>query len=311
MRRLLHRDLKSWVRSLQMSEHTLYIVVEGRESDRYFYGKLARHVCSRRGLSHWTVLPSEVPIDDQGKAWRGKAALVKAHELLRLAGTLSSNLGEKKTAIAFFADKDIDELLRGDRIVRSSHFIYTKFYDVEAHIVASGDVIGGAAASASIDEHELAAVIPNADNWRQGCADLWKEWIKICILCERYEAKGIANYHYESKVNAPVHGPVDAGKVKGYVEKLKASLSLTEEAFEKAYAIICRLVDRLYGEDRFLEIFKGKWFVNFMEHTLTQHGIEFKKTSLHAGMIGVISHSLDPTRDWALHFTTKLDALLD
>lgn len=311
MSRLLHLDLQSWVRSLQMSEHTLYVVVEGRESDRYFYGKLARLVCARRGISHWTVLPTEIPTGKSGKAWKGKSALIKMHELLRLDGALSSNLGGKRTVIVFCADKDVDELLRGGRVVRSSHFIYTKFYDVEAHIVASGDVVGAAAASASIDEHELAALIPNAANWRQSCADLWKEWIKICILCERYEAKGIANYHNESKINVPTHGPVDAGKVDEYLERLKTSLSLTEEVFAKAYAIICRFVDKLYEEGRCLEVFKGKWFVNFMEHALTQRGIEFTKPRLHAGMIGAISHSLDPSQDWALHFTTKLDALLD
>src|SRR5205814_5122732 len=132
-------------------------------------GQLSELACVPLGISYQSVTAAELP---EGAG--GKDALLKFHRFLKDAGKLISDLKGKKTAVVFFLDKDIDDLLR--TIENSPHIIYTAQYDVEGHIFEKGDFVKSAAALAGLNESEVRAAIGDPSLWRELCAKRWMEW---------------------------------------------------------------------------------------------------------------------------------------
>src|ERR1019366_5882509 len=148
MKRLRHTP-EGFVKYMQMSSRSLFVFVEGTKVDRYFYSRICGQVCSKKDVGYQAVAAAE--LDGSGG---GKSRLLNFFKVLDGSGSLVSNFKGKKTTAIFFLDKDIDDIL--GRKVASPHVVYTPTYDVEALIFQQGELIGPAAAMASMDPAELA-----------------------------------------------------------------------------------------------------------------------------------------------------------
>ena len=118
-------------------------------------------------------------------------AALEFYDFLRARKALVSTFKGKKTIIGFLVDKDIDDILRRKR--RSPHVVYTKYYDVENHIFAAGDLREAAASSASLNRQSLSTVMPNSAVWCKSKADIWRDWVKVCVLAKVHAIPGASN----------------------------------------------------------------------------------------------------------------------
>ncbi len=201
MARLLH-SFAGYIRSMQVSSTNLFVFVEGKQSDPYFYGGICG---STPGLdSRYEIrLAQQLP----GGAG-GKQALLGFFAFLRKRKELVSSLGGQKTTSIFFVDKDVDDLQRKKK--RSPHLVYTEHYDVLNYIFLHGDLQRGAASAASVDPARLNVQLRDGAEWCLRTAKLWRDWISICLRMLEDGISCAANYRVASRVQARPSGPTDA-----------------------------------------------------------------------------------------------------
>lgn len=143
----LHHSYAGYLRLMQMSDTKLYVFVEGKQCDPYFFAQVcAVTLCSR--TTYYISTARQMPGNSGGKQ-----ALLKFFIYLRNRRSLVSSLGGQKTACIFFLDKDVDDIQRKRK--RSPHVVYTKHYDVQNYVFVNGDITKGSAAAASVDPRRL------------------------------------------------------------------------------------------------------------------------------------------------------------
>ena len=103
MTRLGH-SYGGYLRTMQISSAELFIFVEGRQSDPYFYARICETVHGL-GSRYAICLAEELP-----GGTGGKQALLNFYEYLRKRKALLSSLAGQRTASVFFLDKDIDDM---------------------------------------------------------------------------------------------------------------------------------------------------------------------------------------------------------
>jgi hypothetical protein len=307
MTRLRHTP-EGFVKYMQISGSSLFVFVEGTKADRYFYSRVCGQVCSAKNIDYQAVAAAE--LDGSGG---GKDKLLGFFKVLDGSGSLASNFKGKKTTAIFFLDKDIDDLLR--RKVGSPHVVYTPTYDVEGLIFQHSDLIGPAAAMASMDPAELAGAFTDPHAWRVSCAERWREWIVICIFCMRQRVKNCANFHKHSQVNqincGSSTGGLDGAKAATYKEMVQRASGLGAQQFARKYEATSRLVDYIFKTGRHHLVFKGKWYLPFLTSELSRiaGARTYDRGAVDAGIVGALAHSLDFTAAWAAPFVERAGAL--
>lgn len=306
MRRLTHTTHNAFLRALQISKLEVVGLVEGKKTDRYFYGRVCSTVCSAVKRKYRVAPAYEIP----GKAG-GKAALLSFHEFLRLNGQLVSSFKGQKTIFVFFLDKDIDDLLR--KTVSSDHIVYTRTYDVEGEIVAASSVARAIASSASLDENDLIERIVDSADWCRRCAAAWKDWIVICIFCHKYGLQGCGSFRQPSQINQKLTGPVDNAKLTQRLLKLKAISGAAESRFERRLGAVRRFVEATFHKGLEQRIFKGKWFLYFAasEATVVTGDTLFDKAGLDAGFFSAASVTIDYSGTMVSYFRERVSHLIE
>src|SRR5579864_8720674 len=132
-----YHSLEGFRGLLLMSTAAVFVLVEGREVDQYFYGEICRSVCSAAGLS-FEVYPSDC-FSESG----GKSALIGLYKYLEGKGSLALREADRNFFCIFFMDKDVDDILC--ELISSPHIVYTPFYNVENALFRWGDLIKAAA----------------------------------------------------------------------------------------------------------------------------------------------------------------------
>jgi hypothetical protein len=302
MSRLTHSPA-GFLKGLQISRKHLFAFVEGVSNDEYFYSRICEIVCRGTGLDFECNVARNLP----GGAG-GKKALLKFLEYARRSSKLASKFKDKTTVLVFFVDKDIDEILR--RKLRSPHVVYTKFYDIESHLFAEGNLTEAAAATGSVDRRLVAAAFGPPADWRLNKALLWKDWIKLCVFCQRYSVKGSSNYGARSEINENTFGPRDDAKLKAKVAQLRTQAGLIPAVFNRRLETTSRQVDRLYDDGRHDEIFKGKWYSAFAEEDLAAIAGRQRARGTGSRIATALAVTIDFDADWSRHFRDPVAALI-
>lgn len=305
MKKLRHTSQKAYVRFMQVSEAQLFIFVEGKRADRHFYSSVSEGPCAAANIAFQIATASEIP-----EAGGGKGALKTFHNFLEEQQALLSSFKGKKTAALFFADKDIDDLLRIK--INSDYFVYTKTYDIEGTILKAGDVFGAAAVMAGLGHAEVRAFIGEKEDWLRRCAAAWKEWLSICIYCKKHALAGLPNFGVPSKVNREIVGDLDPDALATYIANMKAVSGYTDAKFERSLNAVRRRVDKLFREDRYYEVFKGKWYLLFVAAAIKRiaGGRDVDLRALHYGLIGGVQMTLTHPNILTEHFVTAINSIL-
>lgn len=288
-----------------MSSNQIFVFVEGKINDPYFYGEICRAVVSQSGIRYTICQAKEIP-----GGTGGKPSLIAFFLYLKRNYALLDNFKGKKTAIIFFLDKDVDDLLRKQR--HSEHVVYTQYYDVENHIFVEGDLAKAAAASASMDYQEIITGIGDYKKWRYQVAEKWKEWVKLCLFARKKDIGCECSYRYPSQINNPLYGLLDSTAYAKYLNILENRSGLSSEKFKRAFKRVSKQVDDLYVAGESDRIFKGKWYAGFLEAKIKTiaGNTPFNSKTLANRLTTAITVTLDFDAPWAKHFKEPLKKLI-
>jgi hypothetical protein len=299
----LRRSPAGFMRSLQMSSATVFVFVEGRDADPYVYGKICdTELSSRR--EYRVIMSEELP-----GPGAGKKKLLSWFERLRGGRNLSRTWKGHRYTTMFFLDKDLDDLRHTKK--RSPHVVYTRYYDIENHIVLATDLVEAVAVAFSLSPGHAAQIIQDASNWPAKAAERWKEWIILCLLTQKLRVHSACNYSVTSRVNRAPHQSTDPGALAAYRSRLRRESGLSEDDFTAAYTRVERKVCALYRSGDQDCVFKGKWYLVILQSEVrAQLGKRpFNEKALGIRLLSAVAQSCDYTAPWSEHFRKALREL--
>lgn len=304
MTRLTH-SFKSYLRSMQMSRHKLFVFVEGIKTDPYFYGKISQSVCNHEGISYDLCCARQLSSNGGGKQ-----VLLSFFDYLKHKSALLHSFKGKTTAIIFFLDKDIDDLLQKKR--RSDHIVYTLYYDVHNHVYAETDLAEAAGASASIDPSRLQNHFNDSPTLLREMANKWREWVKLCLFSSKKRVSCQSNYRVPSQINKRINGNVDQSTYNTHLTDIQNRLSLSTKQFNRAFGRVSSLVDDIYTNDEHHLIFKGKWYTNLIADEIRNStaSTSMDTSGLETRLAASAISKVDFERAWADHFKEPMKKLI-
>lgn len=120
MKQLTHKSFDTFLRKMQMSRTKLFVFVEGKRNDPFFYGNICGKIFSNSNISYKIYTSKDIP----GQSVE-KLALCNFFKYLEQRSELLNEFKGMKTAAIFFLDKDIDDLL--DTQIISDHVVYSYY----------------------------------------------------------------------------------------------------------------------------------------------------------------------------------------
>ena len=297
----LKRPKDSFLLSLQMSNNGVFVFVEG-DNDRYFYAKICAQGLQSRPEKYAIYLSDEIPGNG-----RGKTTLLQFFEVAKARGQLSSDFHGKRTGLVFFADNDADTVL--GTASESDHLIYTKYYELENHLYAAGNLAESCAAACCLDSTFLTSVVGDELKWREKMAKQWKEWVFLCYFSKKYGVSCGATYGKVSELHSGVNENLDRAAYANCIEALKQRSGTTDEEFQNRIRSTWHEVDTFYANAEWDILFKGKWYGVRLQKLMTHFNQQNTGPAQVAGVqvkadafVRMISMALDYRATWANHF---------
>jgi hypothetical protein len=240
----------------------------------------------------------------------GKEVLLEFFRYLRRASFLHNDFEGKVTTTVIFVDKDIDDLER--TLLRSDHVVYTESYQVENYIFMHGNLLDSAAATAGLDRNMILASIGNAEDWRRTRAQIWSEWIKLCVFIKTRRVPGRPNYRVTSPLNNPPLNPTDRPLFQRMLTEIEPLTGMSRAQFTRAFRNTSGRVNRLFDKGTHDKVFKGKWYAALMDAELRQvaAGRVYDNQRLPQRLLSTLAVTVDYNGDWAEHFKRAIQHLL-
>lgn len=287
-----------------MSATRVFIFVEGRHTDVFFYGELSRAVCDGVGLEREIVRADRV--SDSG----GKQSLLGLYRYLEVADSLTGRSIGTESWCLFYLDKDVDDIL--GRVVLSPHIVYTPCYTVENALFMYGDLIRAMAAASSLDAADLTRRIPDKIAWAREKATAWREFVALCLFSQKYGIHTDCTYKCNS---SPLHGggaETVADRLQARKVELQQRSGLTAEQIERKFRAVLRLIDRIYRKNQHESVFNGKWYVPLLmqEIEAVAGGEQYNTHALSNGLTSALRGTLDFNGMWTDHFRVPLRELI-
>ena len=299
MSRLRH-SYAGYLRYMQLSSTDLFVFVEGKQSDPYFYASILKSIPDIN-CRYEICIANQLP----GGAG-GKQELLVFFSFLRKRKSLVSLLVGKKTTCIFFLDKDLDDLQHKKR--RSQHVVYTEHYDVQNYIFLHGNLLTGAASAASVDPARLQAELSDAPNWCLRVAKFWREWICLCLCVLENNIACEANYRVTSRVQTTLCGPIDNELHANLINNVANRCGLPVVAFRQMLASTTRKVDRYFAKGQHHRVFKGKWFAAILANDIDRimAGQPYDSADLANRLTSSVATTLDFSEPWADYFGNSI-----
>ena len=286
-------------RLVQMSGKRVLIYVEGRDLDPDFYSRLCRGICLERELAYEIFVADRIAGDGGGKG-----VLIRLFEFLRNKGALVDRSGPTSKLVMFYVDKDTDDVFRQRR--RSGHIVYTSYYCLENHLFCEGELLAGIATAGSIDLEIVRSRIPDPIQWRRNAAARWRDWIVLCLTAQRLRLPGQASY---SVNHAAVDSNVNPASLVTCQTDLQTRSRLPANQFNRMLAWARNRVDRSIRLGEHDGLFKGKWYLVFVQYELDQialaHG-PINRNGARDRLMGSLITTLRFGEPWAEHYKEPL-----
>jgi len=293
IKRLNHSN-SGYLRSMQVSEVNLFVFVEGKECDPYFYGKICQTTRIDK-IKYEIVTANQINCESGGKK-----VLLDYFMYLRKKKGLITNFKGKKTGCVFFVDKDIDDIKR--KLKRSIHVVYTQYYDVQNYIYKYGDLVNGASAAASIDPNKIEKYFKYSSEWCKQVAKNWFDWVVLCYFISNSGLTNCPNYRIHSSIQTRMCGTTDKNKYDLLIIDLASKMVISKEELTKRLVNASIRVSKYYSQDEHHRIFKGKWFSEILSDDIKQiTKTNFEEKSLSKKLPNVIVATLDFSESWADH----------
>jgi len=289
-----------------MGSNRVWLIVEGRVSDRPFYERLLAAHPDARDAGYSIRLAEEIELE--GRTGGGKPFALKLFDFFDREGLLVQHANEGPKSIAFALDRDLDHLSPD---ARTSDFVfYTSYADVEAEILLNGDLQRALGSAFSLDSERVREVIPSGESIGSSLAELWREWIIFGAVAVGCAIQSEFRYGRPSKINTGTYGQVDQTKRDRLRSDLEARLAAEGRADELARLEqdVLSIFDA--GDGHLLV--KGKWLATYAEHRLR---IGLSDVPIEASVqVGTVTKTCLETLNfedgWAGRFHSFVDDLL-
>jgi hypothetical protein len=291
-------------RYVQMSATRVFVLVEGRNTDVFFYSAISRPVCEALGLEYEIVRANRVC----GSG--GKQSLLELYQYLASANSLTEQSEHPHSWCFFYLDKDVDDIF--GRIVSSPHVVYTPCYTVENALFMYGDLIRAMAAASSLEPARIERRIPDKIAWAREKATAWREFIALCIFSQKHDIHTDCTYSCNSSPLHETGAETFADGLQARKLELQQRAGLTGGQFERKFRAVIRLIDRIYRKNQHDSVFNDKWYVPLLmkEIDLAAAGDHFSAHALSNGLSAALRATLDFTEEWTEHFRTPLRELV-
>lgn len=299
--RLTHTNNAAFRRYMQLSSAKAFLFVEGK-TDRYVYSKISDSVLSGKDIPFQICLAQELPQNTGGKR-----SLLRFFNYLKRHNALIDDFKGTQKGSIFYLDKDVDDMCR--RIKKSQHVVYTRHYSIENYFFSEGDLIHAVAAVALLTLSDVRHRFRRANkDWQRSVAQNWKEWVKLCVFCSKRKIKYDCNYSVYSQVNNGPYTPLDAASYASRLAELERRSMLTSRGFKLSFGSVSRYIDKIYDDDNFDLVFKGKWYLPFLAHDASRiaGGIQIAQSEL----LKALQVTLNPNGVWADDFKNPLKILI-
>jgi len=289
---------------MQMSANRLFVLVEGKETDPYFYSGIVRPICDAANI------PCDIVRSDFVSGSGGKNNLIELYKYLHSVGTLTVVSGNAQKSCIFYLDKDIDDLM--GKLISSPHLVYTPFYCAENGLFMYGDLALAAAAASSLDPEPLRTRIPDRDQWRRQKAEHWKRFLILCLLSHKLGLN--CDCHYggmASPLNAPADAPTNLTQAGAIESDLQSRSGLPAAKFKLKLRAITRYVERTYRRGLHDTLFNGKWYLEFLRREISiAAGTSRHHSPANRTLIASLSLTLNFSAQWTDHFRKPLSDLI-
>jgi hypothetical protein len=299
------RDALAFAQRVKMSQHRLFLLVEGQEHDVRFYDKLLESSPKLRGEGYVVQLGALIAVD--GVAAGGKQHLLKLFEYFRSLGKLKqSRLDGMYRIIVFGLDKDLDDIVGRRR--KSPHVIYSRHADIEAEIFSQWRPKKALSVALSLDAADARSFAKHVGDPLGGLAARWSDWLYLCCRAEGTGARCSVRFGGASKVNDPLYGPADSAKVARVEEQLVAGARMSAGRDRQMMQRVAAADGR--GELRYF--IKGKLIPGYMGQLAEDYFADRRPVSRRTFEQAVTHVALSTVRfsgDWLRHWHDQLEAL--
>ena len=287
-----------------MSATRVFILVEGRHADVFFYGELSRPVCEAVGLEFEIVRADRV--SESG----GKQNLLALYRYLEAVDSLTEHSKGTESWCLFYLDKDVDDIL--GQAVLSPHIVYTPCYSVENALFIYGDVIRAMAAASSLDAARIRLRVPDKIIWAREKATAWREFVALCLFSQKHDIHTDCTYKRNS---SPLHESgteTVAERLEARKIDLQQRSGLTAEQIERKFLASLRLIERTYRKNQHDSVFNGKWYVPLLmkEIEVAAEGEQYNAHALSNSLAAALKATLDFNGVWTDHFRAPLRELI-
>jgi hypothetical protein len=292
-------SVKAMRRLMQMLGRRVFIYVEGRDLDPYFYSRLCEAICVERGLAYEIIVADRI-----AGAGGGKSILIRLFEYLRRKRMLIDRSGPASKLVMFYLDKDTDDVFRKMR--KSEHVVYTPHYCVENHLFCEGELLASIANAGSVDLGLVRRRIPDPVLWRRNAAVQWRNWLVLCLVAQRLSLGGPASY---SVNHEGVNSRVNTANLITCQGDLQTRSGLPAHQFGLMITWARNRVDRSISAGEHDRIFKGKWYVVFALDELEQIALTDGPINLNGAkdrLVGSLIATLQFDAPWAERYKEPL-----
>lgn len=268
MTRRLTRSIRGFARRVQMGHsESIFVVTEGKNTDRWFYDRLLREDDALAGLGIVTFTVSSISggVDGGGE---GKDAVLRLFRKLRSTGQLRQTNSSGPKSMIFCVDSDHDRLAGG--MLRSNHLVYTMLPDVEAHVIDSCELVDVVSHVTSLPFSEAKEVIASLGDWQSDFARGRLDWMVLCCTAHML---GIRNAPRPGTPPTKCDkGPLAAAKQQ-VVDDLRRMISSKAAAESLDDPRLCeervrRRFETALEKGQAAMLLKGKWIVKFLKFAI-------------------------------------------
>jgi hypothetical protein len=242
-------------------DNSIFIVVEGKVTDRYFLEKLcsAEPSVQRAGYEIYMV---EQISDENGQASGGKDAVLALFDYCKDERKLAQKNSGGVRSVAFVLDRDSEHITGGKK--RSPHLLYTYYADSEAHAFLEGDLIGALQPAASLDRATAVEVVNGLGNWAEKLADDWRPWIEQCYLAKALRSRTWVGFGVPHSLvhDGPMRRELDAKQLAAAKAAVRDTSLYSGAKYARIEKKVLENIDQVYASGRGYELLKGKWLAS-------------------------------------------------
>jgi len=305
-----------YLRRIAMSyKIKLFVIVEGKEHDRYFLDRLCRS-SNHIGEEEYEIALIGQISDRRGVGSGGKAAVLAFYDYCRRAHKLVQQNSGGRRSVGFFVDRDTQQATGGKR--RSPHVIYTTSADVEAQIFANSNEIEAIAACASLDIVTARNLVSHIGDWRRDLADCWRPWIEECYVAEAVRARCWVGFgHASSRIHTGAKcRSLDAAALANARKSVADSSILGKAEYLSRRNKVLLKLDLIYSTGRQSTLLKGKWLPSHITFAVEDYfqsiGWQdgWNKNSFKASVTRCYLANLDTSTQDMINLRRALEALV-